>query len=43
MDTRNPHDLTVEEFDNLYESAIGIADGSTPERNRPRRRKESAP
>lgn len=32
MDTRNPHDLTVEEFDNLYESAIGIADGSTPER-----------
>ena len=24
MDTRNPHDLTVEEFDNLYESAIDI-------------------
>jgi len=32
MNTRNPHDLTVEEFDNLYESAIALADGSTPER-----------
>lgn len=32
MDTRNPHDLTVEEFDNLHESAIALADGSTPER-----------
>ena len=32
MNPRNPHDLTVEEFDNLYESAIALADGSTPER-----------
>lgn len=32
MTTSNPHHLTTEDFDNLYERAVGMAEGSTPER-----------
>jgi tetratricopeptide (TPR) repeat protein len=32
MDTKNPHDLTADEFDNLYEHALEVVEGPTPER-----------